>query len=402
MSQDFLSHPILTLGDRAITGAEAVAAIAALAFLLLLLTFWQVWRASRSRAIEAAETAERQRELDDKIAAMNQLQAEMTGRMQTLAEVFGARQSDFAKIMADRLDSLRGSVHSSLAENAQRSSDNLGKLNERLAVIDAAQADLKGLTSEVLGLKDVLSNKQARGAYGQGRMEAIVRDALPPKAYDFQPTLSNRARPDCVIHLPGDDRPLVIDAKFPLEGFSLLRDAKTDEARAAAERRVRADLNVHLKDIAEKYLIPGETQDLAMMFVPAESIHADLMERFEDVVQRAHKARVLIVSPSLLMMAIQVAQAIVRDAAIRESARVIQLEVGKLLEDVRRLSERATKLETHFRQAQEDVAGLLTSADKAEKRAGRIGALDFSEKAPESPRLVSEAELPPLPLKRQA
>jgi DNA recombination protein RmuC len=250
----------------------------------------------------------------------------------------------------------------------------------------------------MLSLKDVLANKQARGAYGQGRMEAIVRDALPARAYDFQATLPNRARPDCLVHLPGDDRPLVIDAKFPLEGFAALRESKSDEARLAATRRVRNDIQVHVKDIAEKYLVPGTTQDLALMFVPSEALYADLSEQFEDLVQKAHRARVLIVSPSLLVMAIQVAQAIVRDAAVRDQARLIQLEVGKLLDDVRRIGDRAGKLETHFRLAQEDVAGLITSADKVTKRGERIEALEF-EQPPEKP---ADAPVLPLPIQRQA
>ena len=402
MQGNVLGEAIIVIGEHAISGGELLLAGAGLLLFLLVALLWQLGKASGARAIEAAEAAERQRELDDKIAAMNHLQSEMTGRMQTLAEVFGTRQADLAKIMADRLDSLRGSVSSSLADNAERSAENLGKLNERLAVIDAAQANLKGLTSEVLSLKDVLSNKQARGAYGQGRMEAIVRDALPSNAYEFQATLGNRARPDCVLRLPGDDRPLVIDAKFPLEGFVALREAKSDEARLIAGKRVKNDVSLHVKDVAEKYLLPGETQDLALLFVPSEAIYADLSEHFEDVIQRAHRARVLIVSPSLLMMAIQVAQAIVRDAAIRDQARTIQIEVGRLLDDVRRLSERAGKLETHFRQAQEDVTGVLTSAERIEKRGGRIGALDFTEKASETPRVTAGLDVPHLPLHRQA
>lgn len=389
---------------HSLTLIEAVgAAICAFAALLIWLGM-QTSRATQARVIEAAQTAERQRELDDKVEAMNRLQAEMTGRMQTMAEVFGSRQADLARLMADRLDSVRTSMTSTLSESASKNAEHLGKLNERLAVIDAAQANLKGLTSEVLSLKDVLSNKQARGAYGQGRMEAIVRDALPAHAYTFQMTLKNRSRPDCAIHLPGDERPLVIDAKFPLEGFAALREAANDDARLAAQRRVRNDLNLHIKDVAEKYLVPGETQDIAMLFVPSEAIYADLSEHFEDVVQKAHRARVLVVSPSILMMAIQVAQSIVRDAAVREQARIIQAELGKLLDDVRRLNDRASKLGAHFKQAQDDVAGILTSAEKINTRGTRMETLDFggSETQPASaPPRTGEEELPPLPLQRR-
>ncbi|MCA3628805.1 MAG: DNA recombination protein RmuC, partial [Methylobacterium sp.] len=327
-----MNDVVLIMGGRAITVAEAVTAAGMLAGLLLLGLLMIALRARREQAEAQAAAAERQRELDDKLEAMTRLHAEMTGRMQTMAEVFGSRQAELTRAIGDRFDSLRGTVHSTLSENAERAAEHLGKLNERLAVIDAAQANLKGLASEMLSLKDVLSNKQARGAYGQGRMEAIIRDALPARAFEFQATLPNRARPDCIIRLPGDDRPLVVDAKFPLEGFAALREAQSEEARVASLKRVRNDLQVHIRDIAEKYLLPGQTQDLALMFVPSEALYADLSEQFEDLVQKAYRARVLIVSPSLLLMAVQVAQAIVRDAAIRDQARMIQVEVGKLLD----------------------------------------------------------------------
>jgi DNA recombination protein RmuC len=221
-------------------------------------------------------------------------------------------------------------------------------------------------------------------------MEAIIRDGLPPSAYAFQVTLSNRTRPDCVVALPGDPRGLVIDAKFPLEGFQALKEAAGDEAaRRAAMTRVRTDLSAHVKDIAEKYVSADETQDIALMFVPSEAVYADLHEHFEDVVQKAHRARVVIVSPSLLAMAIQVLQSLVRDARMRDEARVIQAEVGKLLDDVRRLGERVSRLDQHFRQASEDVAQIKVSSEKITKRGERIETLDFEGEQPPAPRLAT-------------
>jgi DNA recombination protein RmuC len=228
----------------------------------------------------------------------------------------------------------------------------------------------------------VLANKQSRGAFGQGRMEAIVRDGLPPGAYEFQAGLTNGTRPDCLIRMPGDSRPLVIDAKFPLEAFTAFREAHDDDARRAAGQRARADVGRHVKDIAERYLLPGETQDIALLFVPSESVFADLTEHFDDAVQKAHRARVMIVSPSLLRMAIEVVQTVTRDARLQESARMLRGEVGKLIDDVRRLGERAGKLEQHFRQAQDDVAGIATSAEKIGRSARRLEAIEFS--GPES------------------
>ena len=370
---------VLILGKTSLTWGQAVMGMAALSLVLLFLVTILLLRTRRERALESAIADERAREMDDRVAELTRIQSEMTGRMRTMAEVFGSRQSDFARMISERIDGLQHRVGQGLESSTRHQSENLSKLNERLAVIDAAQQNLTNLTGEIVGLKDILSNKQTRGAYGQGRMEAIVRDGLPANAFAFQATLSNRTRPDCLVRLPGDERGLVIDAKVPLEGFTLFREAKGDEARGRAAARVRNDMLVHVKDIAEKYLIPGETQDIAMLFVPAESIYADLAEHFDDVVQKAHRARIVIVSPSLLTLAIQVMQALVRDARIREEARVIQVEVQKLLEDVTRLDSRVAKLDAHFRQAQEDVSQIRVSADKIVKRGERIETLEFDE-----------------------
>ncbi len=370
---------VLILGTHALTWGHVVTGMAALSLLLLTLVTVLLLRTRREKAFEAALAEERAREMEDRVAELTRIQAEMTGRMQTMAEVFGSRQSDFVRMISERIDGLQHRVGQGLEASTRHQSENLSKLNERLAVIDAAQQNLRTLTGELVGLKDILANKQSRGAYGQGRMEAIIRDGLPASAFEFQATLSNRTRPDCLVWLPGDTRGLVIDAKFPLEGFTSFREAKGEEARARAAARVRSDMLVHVKDIAEKYLIPGETQDIAMLFVPAESIYADLAEHFDDVVQKAHRARVVIVSPSLLTLAIQVMQALVRDARIREEARVIQIEVQKLLEDVGRLDSRVAKLDAHFRQAQDDVAQIRVSTEKIAKRGERIEALEFED-----------------------
>jgi DNA recombination protein RmuC len=387
-----LNEIAFQLGARPVLWGEATAAFAAIALVLLLAMAWSLRRSRRERAAEAAAAAERAREMDDKVAELVRSQSEITGRLQTVAEVFGSRQSDFARLISERLEGLQHRVGQGLEASTRHQGEHLTKLNERLAVIDAAQKNLTDLTGEVVGLKDILANKQARGAYGQGRMEAIIRDGLPGGAYEFQATLSNRTRPDCLVRLPGDERGLVVDAKFPLECFTQFRAATSDEARQKAGQRVRADIGVHVRSLAEKYLIPGETQDMALMFVPAESVYADLAEHFDDVVQKAHRARIVIVSPSLLALAIQVLQALVRDARIRDEARVIQTEVQKLLADVGRLSERVGKLDSHFRQAQDDVAQIRTSAEKIVKRGQNIEALEFDD-VPSKPELVAKPRL---------
>ena len=369
---------LFVLAGRPVTLMEAGVSAVALALLLLLLLVRIARGASYARLAEAGAARERQHELDDKLAMLARTSAEMTGRMQTMAEVLSSRQVDLARLVTERLDSVGTKLGQGLESSSHATTENLTKLNERLAVIDQAQSRLAGLTQEVLGLKDILANKQARGAFGQGRMEAIVRDGLPHGAFEFQAQLSNGTRPDCVVRLPATDLVMVIDAKFPLESFTALKDAKTDEARKQANARVRNDVGLHIKHIADKYFLPGETQDIAALFVPSESIYADLNEHFDDIIQKGHRARVILVSPSLLMMMIQVMQSIVRDARMREEAHHLQKEVRLLVEDVTRLRDRTVKLETHFRQVQDDVEGIGTSAGKIARRGDRIGTLDFA------------------------
>ncbi len=387
-----LNAPIAVIDGMPIFLPQALAAaLAALACLLLMTLIAQI-RAGAARRRERDVADERQDAIEARFAALAQASAELNGRVAGMSEWLGSRQTDLARVVADRLDSVGQRLGAGLESQTQTTGESLGKLNERLAVIDAAQARLTEMTREVVSLKDILANKQARGAFGQGRMEAIVRDGLPAGAYDFQVTLSNRARPDCVIRLPGDARLLAVDAKFPLEAFSALRAARDDNACKVAQARVRADIGKHVKDIAERYLLPGETQDIALMFVPSEAIYSDLVDGFDDVVQKAHRARVVIVSPTLLMMAINVAQAILRDARMRDEAQQIQAEVSKLVNDVKMLTERAAKLETHFRQAQDDLAGVGAASARIARRGERIESMDFSR----------EGELPPADLLRLA
>src|SRR3954469_22132372 len=259
---------------------------------------------------------------------------ELAARVQAMGELLAKAQTQLQSSVHERLDAVTAHLGTSMQNATKHTTDNLQKLNERLAVIDNAQKNLTDLASQVTSLRDVLANKQTRGAFGQGRMEAIVQDGLPKGSYAFQHTLSNNKRPDCAIFLPNDERPLIIDAKFPLEAITALHEARNEAEREIAARRVRQDVTRHFTDIAERYLIPGETQDLALMFVPSESVYAELHDGFDDMIQKAYRAQVVLVSPSLLMLAIQVMQQIQKDARMREAAHEIRTEVGHLSQDV--------------------------------------------------------------------
>lgn len=371
----------LTIAGFPLTLATAIAGGLVVIAVLLVILLVAALTTGRSRSDDAEAAETRAAELERHLADMMRVQSEMTGRMQTMSEIFGSRTSDLARLVNERLDSTSQRVGQALQETRAKTDEGLNKLHERLAVIDRAQTTMTSLSSEIVSLQSILSNKQTRGAFGQGRMEAIVADGLAPNGYSFQSTLSNGYRPDCLITMPNDAPSLVIDAKFPLESWQRLGTAANPDELRQAQAGFRSDIGVHVKAIADKYLIIGETQDTAFMFVPSESIFADLHEHFEDVVQKASRARVVIVSPALLMLSIQVIQALLRDVRMREQAHLIQKEVRELLADVGRLDERVLKLQSHFAQANTDIGQILTSTGKITKRSERIDAMDFAEPA---------------------
>ena len=302
--------------------------------------------------------------------------AELNAKIGAMGELLAGAQSRLQDTVNQRLDAVTQNLGESMKTSTKHTTEHLQQLHARLAVIDSAQKNITDLATQVSSLQSVLTNKQSRGAFGQGQLEAIVADILPKGAFEFQYTLSNKTRPDCVVFMP-ESGPLIIDAKFPLEAMTALREAASDEDRKAAVQRVKQDITKHISDIAEKYMIPGETQDIALMFIPSESVYADLHEKFDDLVQRAQRARVMIVSPTLMVMAIQVIKQVRKDAQMREAADQIRDEVGHMMKDVRLLSERVRKFQAHLGQTSADMDAILTSTGRIEKRATKIEELDF-------------------------
>jgi DNA recombination protein RmuC len=352
------------------------AAIVVIATLVVLLLVAMLLRRGSRRTRQDEEAQEQ-------LSELIRMQSEMQGRLSAMTEAFSTRQGELNQAVNQRLDGMTHRIGATITEQTKSTHDNLRQLQERLAVIDAAQNNIQNLAKDVVGLQAILSNKQTRGAFGQGRMETIVADGLPLGAYAFQVTLSNGSRPDCTVRMPNGAPPLVVDAKFPLEAWNAFREATAPEARRAAGQQFRRDMDVHIRDISEKYFLPGETQDTAFLFVPSESIFAEIHEHFDAVIHKAQRARIVIVSPSLLMLSIQVIQAVLKDQRMREQAHLIQGEVASLMEDLGRLDERTRKLQAHFLAAQKDVEQIVTSNEKLARRGGRIAALELE--APPAP-----------------
>jgi DNA recombination protein RmuC len=325
--------------------------------------------------------------------AAEQRLVELNARLDAMGSWLQNSHTQLQHTVNTRLDAVSQNLGESMKTTTKHTTEHLQQLHARLAVIDSAQKNITDLATTVTSLQKVFDNKQRRGAFGQGRMEAIIADGLPQGAYQFQFTLSNNSRPDCCIHMP-DKRHLIIDAKFPLEATTALETAKTDDERLQATRQLRQNLGKHIDDISTKYLIKGETQDVAFMFIPSESMFAELYDGFDDVLQKGYRSGVIIVSPSLLMLAIQVVQQIQKDARMREAADKILTEVGLMIGDVQRLKDRVENLDRHFGTVNKDIEQIVISADKILTRGEKIQSVEFSEEAP-------TAQIIPAPMTRK-
>jgi DNA recombination protein RmuC len=326
--------------------------------------------------------------------ALRAAQSELVGRLGQVSDGQTATQAAITKTLGDRLDAVSKQLNEGLNKSATRTAGELGALRKHLSVIDQAQRNITELTGQVVGLQDILANKQARGAFGEIQLNDIVQSALPPSAYGFQVTLSNGKRADCLIALPNPPGPIVIDAKFPLESYATLRAAADEAARTIAARGFAQSILKHVNDIAERYVLPGETAESALMFLPSEAVYAELHANFREVVEASFAKRVWIVSPTTLMATLNTVRAVLKDVRMREQADVIQHEVGRMLDDVRRLDERVGKLQRHFDQAGEDLRQIRTSADKITRKGESIGELQLEDPRPEE---VLEAPLDSLP-----
>jgi DNA recombination protein RmuC len=319
-------------------------------------------------------------------------QAELSGRLSQIAEADAASQKALSerlqnqeiaitKTLEARLADVSKKVGDSLQQSSVKSSETMTKLQERLAVIDVAQKNITGLSEQVVQLQDVLSNRHARGAFGEVQLQDLVQAALPPSAYSFQQTLSNGKRADCLLMLPNPPGAIVVDAKFPLESYHALRNAKDDTARTQHSRAFAADVLKHVRDIADRYIVPGETAESALMFLPSEAVYAELYANHPTTVEKSHRAKVWIVSPTTLMATLNTIRAVLKDASMQEQAGVIQTEVRKMLIDVERIDERVGNLKKHFKQAEKDIGEITISTNKVTSRGEKIEQIELGEGA---------------------
>ncbi|KUF10119.1 DNA recombination protein RmuC [Pseudoponticoccus marisrubri] len=368
------------LDDPATLAALAGAGLLLVVLLLLI----SAARAAGRSARAVAPLAVQMQHLGQRVQGLSDGQERLAGGLSHVSEAQSQSQSAMLQLMEQRLAEVQEKMNENLHGSARRTARSLGELQERLKVIDSAQENITKLSGDVLSLQDILANKQTRGAFGEIQLTDIVSKALPSDSFTLQATLSNGRRADCLIHLPQPPGPIAIDAKFPLEGYEALRRADTQIERTRAAQALRLSLRKHIRDIAERYILEGETADGALMFLPSEAVYAELHANFPEVVREGFAARVWIVSPTTCMATLNTMRAILKDARMREQAGAIRRELALLHADVERLGARVGNLDRHFGQAAKDIEDIKISADKAGKRARRLDNFDFEE-MPEAP-----------------
>ena len=299
--------------------------------------------------------------------------------LRTITQQLAERADAMSRTVDIRLEQISGKVNERLEEGFKKTNETFTNVMSRLATIDEAQKKIDSLTTNVVSLQELLGDKRSRGAYGEVQLEALVRNLLPPDAYEFQALIGATLRVDCLLKLPEPTGNVSVDSKFPLENYQRMQESGLSGVeRNAVQALFRADIRRHIDDIARKYIVPGKTSDGAVMFLPAEAVFAEIHAYHPELVAFAQQKRVWIVSPTTLMAVLNTARAVLKDVETRKQVHVIQQELGRLAKDFGLFEDRMTKLATHIRQAHEDVEQVNISSRKISNRFREIERVELT------------------------
>lgn len=345
----------------------------------------QNWLHKQDRAQQARREAFDQHQMNSLKLIQDSLQHGMQDVRQQVNSAL-TQQTDkldksFTKLSAEvqtRLKEISGEVDKQLTRGFEKTTQTFTDVIKRLTIIDEAQKKISELSSNVVSLQAVLSDKKSRGAFGEVQLSGLIHNMIPENHFSLQHTLSNGKRPDCFLFLPQPTGNIAIDAKFPLETYHQLQALKPGAERTQIDSRFKQDIKLHIKAIASKYIIAKETADGAMMFIPAESIFAEIHANHPDLIEFAHKSRVWLVSPTTLMAVLTTARAVLKDEATRQQVHIIQEHLVMLGKDFDRFQKRMDNLSKHIGQAQKDVEEVHVSSKKISSRFSKIEQVEFS------------------------
>ncbi len=330
------------------------------------------------RQAEAIKTLQ-----DSLQSGMQIVQRQVTEALTRSADEIGKRVEGLTQTTDKRLKDISGEVEKRLSEGFEKTTATFADVLKRLALIDEAQKKITELSTNVVSLQEVLADKRSRGAFGEVQLNALVRNVLPESSFALQYTLSNGKVADCILFLPDPTGNVAIDAKFPLESYQRMTDVALSETeRKGAERQFKLDIRKHIQDIAEKYIIRGETSEGAVMFIPAEAVFAEIQAHHPDLVQEAQRYRVWMVSPTTLMAILNTARAVLKDEATRKQVHIIQEHLAGLSKDFERFQKRMDNLSRHVKLANKDVDEVHTSAQKISSRFEKIESVELEHESP--------------------
>ncbi len=347
----------------------------------------QVSEAGERQRLSTAEELKQTREVLHALRLT--LSQEMGGQREALLERLAATTESLNTKIDARLGEIAGKVNERLDEGFKKTNETFVSVMTRLATIDEAQKKIESLTGSVISLQELLGDKRARGAFGEVQLEGLVRNVLPPNAWEMQSTLSNGTRVDCLLRLPPPTGLVAVDSKFPLENYHRMFEAGVNDVdHALAQKQFRADIRKHVDDISKKYIIPGETSDGAVMFVPAEAVFAEIHAHHAETVEYASAKRVWIVSPTTLMAVLNTARAVLKDVETRKQIHVIKDSLSRLSVEFGRFDDRMKDLAKHIRQAYDDVEKVQVTSGKISQRFAQIEGVELDDEAPESAKVL--------------
>lgn len=311
--------------------------------------------------------------------AAKELREQISNTLSQNTQSMNQRVDQLTKQTELQLQQISQQVDKKLSQGFEKTTATFNDILKRLTIIDSAQQKITELSSNVVSLQEILADKQSRGAFGEVQLSALIRNMIPDNHFSLQHTLSNGKRCDCILFLPEPTGNVVIDAKFPLETYQALKKQAEDSNSPTIISHFKRDIKKHINDIANKYIVPGETSDGAMMFIPAEAIFAEIHANYPDLVDYAHQNRVWLVSPTTMMAVLTTARAVLKDAATRKQVHIIQEHLVALGKDFSRFQSRMDNLARHINQAHDDVDKVYTSSKKISSRFTKIEQVDLSK-----------------------
>ncbi len=282
-----------------------------------------------------------------------------------------------------KLNVINDRVNKELNDNFEKSNKTFMNVLERLNKIDEAQKKIEGLNSEIVSLQNVLTDKKTRGTFGEVNLEYILNNAFgSPKSgiYDVQHKMSNGAVADSLLYAPSPLGTIAIDSKFPLENYQKMVDkARTKEERVLFERKFEEDVKKHVNDIASKYIVPGETGDEAIMFLPAEAIFAEINAYHPELINYAYNKKVWITGPTTLISTLSIISMILKNMERDKYAKVIHNELEKLGVEFNRYRDRWDKLSRSVKSVNQSIDELHTTTEKISRRFESIKNVDVDK-----------------------